>query len=115
MGVRLSIDGFGSGYSSMSYLTRLPVQEVKIDKSFVLIMTIDEDAAAIVQSIISLAGQLQLDVVAKGVEDAGRLNALIALGCEMVQGYYLSRPVPAPELTTALLAKGIGIDGWLPS
>jgi len=114
-GIRLSIDGFGSGYSSMSYLTRLPVQEVKIDQSFVLIMTVDEDAATIVQSIISLAGQLRLDVVAKGVEDARSLSALAALGCDMVQGYYLSRPTPAAELTAALVAKGTGLDRWMPS
>jgi len=115
MGISLSIDDFGTGYSSLSYLKQLPVAEVKIDKSFVLNMTVDEDDATIVQSIVDLARNLRLRVVAEGVEDAPSLSALKALGCDMVQGYYLSRPVSAAVLTPALQADGTSLGAWVRS
>ncbi len=115
MGISLSIDDFGTGYSSLSYLKRLPVHEVKIDKSFVLSMTVDEDDATIVRSIVDLANNLRLRVVAEGVEDAPSLEALARLGCDMVQGFYLSRPLPAEALTARLLADGTSLGGWVRS
>ena len=115
MGISLSIDDFGTGYSSLSYLKRLPVDEVKIDKSFVLSMTVEEDDATLVRSIVDLARNLRLRVVAEGVEDAPSLAALTALGCDMVQGYYLSRPLPADTLTTALLTEGTALASWVRS
>jgi EAL domain-containing protein (putative c-di-GMP-specific phosphodiesterase class I) len=115
MGISLSIDDFGTGYSSLSYLKRLPVHEVKIDKSFVLSMTVDDDDATIVRSIVDLARNLRLRVVAEGVEDAPSLAALAALGCDMVQGYYLSRAVPGDTLTAALLADGTSLAAWVRS
>jgi EAL domain-containing protein (putative c-di-GMP-specific phosphodiesterase class I) len=98
LGVRLSLDDFGTGYSSLSYLKALPVHEVKIDRSFVATMLEREDDAQIVRSIIDLGGNLALDVVAEGVEDAATWRKLADLGCDFVQGYHLSRPLPIDEL-----------------
>ena len=98
MGVRLSVDDFGTGYSSLSYLKRLPVHEVKIDRSFVTNMVLDADDATIVRSIVDLAANLSLDVVAEGVEDAAAWDALAALGCTYTQGWHLGRPMPVEEL-----------------
>src|SRR5205085_8142486 len=95
MGVKLAIDDFGTGYSSLSYLKRLPVQEVKIDKSFVLNMHDDENDAVIVRSIIDLGRNLGLRVVAEGVETVSAWEALHEMGCDIAQGYYESWPLPA--------------------
>ncbi len=98
MGIRLSIDDFGTGYSSLAHLKRLPVREIKVDRSFVMNMLDDEDDATIVRSTIDLGRNLGLDVVAEGVETRDVWDRLQALGCTTAQGYYLSRPVPAPDL-----------------
>jgi diguanylate cyclase (GGDEF)-like protein len=97
-GCHLSIDDFGTGYSSLSRLARLPVDEVKIDRSFVMGMTTDASNAVIVRSTIDLARGLGLRVVAEGVEDQAAYNALVALDCDVAQGYLLSRPLPAEAL-----------------
>ena len=99
IGVKLSVDDFGTGYSSLSYLQRLPVQEVKIDRSFVFRMATDANDATIVQSIIELGHNLGLCTVAEGVEDQMVWDRLRAMGCDEAQGYYLSRPVPASAVT----------------
>jgi diguanylate cyclase (GGDEF)-like protein len=104
MGVRLAIDDFGTGYSSLAYLKRLPVDELKIDKSFVQGMQEDENDAVIVRSTIDLGRNLGLKVVAEGVETNEAWRQLAALGCDVAQGYYLSRPVPAAELAAWLRA-----------
>src|SRR6185369_5044704 len=98
MGLTLAIDDFGTGYSSLSYLKRLPVDEVKIDKSFVLNMQEDENDAVIVRSIIDLARNLGLRVVAEGVETMATWSALRDMGCDVAQGYVISRPLPADQL-----------------
>ena len=97
-GVRFAIDDFGAGHSSISYLRRLPVQVLKIDKSFVLGMTESSDDAIIVQSTIDLGHNLRLKVVAEGVETEDAWRKLAALGCDMIQGFRLSRPLPAAEI-----------------
>jgi len=102
MGVKISVDDFGTGYSSLSYLKRLPVNELKIDKSFVFEMIKDENDAVIVRSTIDLAHNLGLKVVAEGVEDKETWDLLQILRCDTVQGYFLSRPVPAQEFLTWL-------------
>ncbi|MDD0816501.1 EAL domain-containing protein [Curvibacter sp. HBC28] len=94
-GFQLSIDDFGTGYSSLAYLKRLPVDELKIDKSFVMGMEKDDDDAKIVRSTIDLAHNLGLSVVAEGVENAVILGRLAALSCDEAQGYHISRPLPA--------------------
>jgi diguanylate cyclase (GGDEF)-like protein len=98
LGVALSIDDFGTGYSSMAYLKTLPVQEIKVDRSFVMAMTGDTDNAVIVQSTIELGHNLGLRVVAEGVEDAATRAALTNFGCDYLQGYGICRPVPVEEL-----------------
>ncbi|MDQ3866020.1 MAG: EAL domain-containing protein [Actinomycetota bacterium] len=102
MGVRLAIDDFGTGYSSLAYLKRLTVNEIKIDRSFVMNMTNDENDAVIVRSTIDLGRNLGLEVVAEGVESQEAWAALEELGCDLAQGFYLSRPVPAEVLTSWL-------------
>jgi diguanylate cyclase (GGDEF)-like protein len=97
-GYKLSIDDFGTGYSSLAYLKRLPVQELKIDKSFVMALEREAGDEKIVRSTIDLAHNLGLSVVAEGVESAAILHRLAALGCDEAQGYHLSRPVPLPQL-----------------
>jgi diguanylate cyclase (GGDEF)-like protein len=95
LGVGIAIDDFGTGYSSLSHLRRLPVDEVKIDRSFVSGMITNESDAVIVRSTIDLARNLGLRVIAEGVEDETTWDLLAGLGCDAAQGYYLSRPVPA--------------------
>lgn len=97
MGVTLAIDDFGTGYSSLAYLKRLPVNEVKIDKSFVLNMEHDDNDAVIVRSIIDLARNLGLRVVAEGVETTTSWDALRDMGCDIAQGYVISRPLPTEQ------------------
>ncbi len=99
MGVQLAIDDFGTGYSSLAYLKRLPVDELKIDKSFILGMEESENDEVIVRSTIDLGRNLGLRVVAEGVETQAAWNRLVSLGCDVAQGYYLSRPAPAEQLT----------------
>ena len=102
--MRLSLDDFGTGHSSLAYLKHLPLDEVKIDRSFVAGMTEDENDAVIVRSTIDLARNLGLDVVAEGVEDAETLHGLGELRCDVAQGFHLSRPLPADELDAWLAA-----------
>jgi diguanylate cyclase (GGDEF)-like protein len=98
LGVRLSLDDFGTGHASLAYLKQLPLDEVKIDRAFVTSMANDDDDAVIVRSTIDLARNLGLDVVAEGVESESVLEALVDLRCSSAQGFYLSRPLPSAEL-----------------
>lgn len=95
MGVGLAVDDYGTGFSSLAYLKRLPVDTIKVDKSFVMAMDKDDDDAAIVRSTIELAHILGLRVVAEGVESKAISDKLVALGCDTAQGYYYCRPAPA--------------------
>jgi EAL domain-containing protein (putative c-di-GMP-specific phosphodiesterase class I) len=105
--LRLSIDDFGTGYSSLSYLKRMPVDEIKIDQSFVMDMGNDEEDKTIVRSTIDLGHNMGLKVVAEGVETRDVLDQLREMGCDLAQGYYLSRPLPADGLIDWL-------DAWDP-
>jgi len=98
LGVRLSVDDFGTGYSSLSYLQRLPVHEVKIDRSFVIGLTTESEDVAIVRAIIDLGRHLGLEVVAEGVEDGATWDLLASMHCDLVQGWHLARAMPAGEL-----------------
>ena len=98
LGCRLAIDDYGTGYSSLAYLRRLPVHELKIDKSFIVGMAHNSDDAVIVRSTIDLAHNLGLTVVAEGVEDEATLDRLRALGCDRVQGYLMARPLAVADV-----------------
>ncbi len=104
MRIKLSIDDFGTGYSSLGYLKRLPVDEIKIDKTFVMEMEQSRSDAAIVHATIDLAHNLGLNVVAEGVESEGMLSMLARLNCDTAQGFYVSRPIPG-ELMLEWLSK----------
>jgi diguanylate cyclase (GGDEF)-like protein len=108
-GIRFSIDDFGTGYSSLNHLKRLPVSELKIDKSFVRDMTRDRDDEAIVRSTIDLAHNMGLRVVAEGVESLEVLDRLREMGCDEVQGYYIARPMPAGDLPAFIEQAAWGI------
>jgi len=117
-GIKLSLDDFGTGYSSLSYLQSLPVQEVKIDRSFIQAMSADpgsqpdpERTHLLVRAIIDLASGLDLSVVAEGVEDADALRELDIMGCHVVQGFHLCRPGSPDDIETYLRAHG---RGWAP-
>jgi diguanylate cyclase (GGDEF)-like protein len=113
-GVRLSIDDFGTGYSSLSYLRRLPVSEIKIDRSFVARMRESADDAAIVQAVVELGHTLDLQVVAEGVEDDATWLLLRQAGCDIAQGYLLARPMPAAEFArwSAAHPNGVAPTGY---
>ncbi len=109
IGVRLSIDDYGTGYSSLSYIMRLPVQELKIDRSFITRMAMDEEISTIVRSTIDLGHNLGLKVVAEGVEDLSVWNMLRSLGCDDAQGFFMSKPLAPAALAQWIRAN----DGCL--
>jgi EAL domain-containing protein (putative c-di-GMP-specific phosphodiesterase class I) len=102
LGVRVSVDDFGTGYSSLAYLRNLPIDYLKIDRTFVRDMNVDRNDAAIVRAIISMAQSLHLGTVAEGIETREHASQLLALGCSTGQGYYFAKPMP-PHETNELL------------
>jgi len=104
IGVRLAVDDFGTGFSSLAYLKQMPVDHIKIDKSFVMDMLRDENDAIIVRSIIDLAHNLGMKVIAEGVDSSEVLSLLEILRCDMAQGYFIGRPMP-PERFNRWLAR----------
>jgi EAL domain-containing protein (putative c-di-GMP-specific phosphodiesterase class I) len=103
--VGLSIDDYGTGYSSLSYLRALPVDELKLDRSFVSSLTTDGRAAAIVRSTLQLSRDLGMSMVVEGVEDAATLRALRVWGCDIAQGYHIARPMPGERFPGWLAAQ----------
>lgn len=94
LGISLSMDDFGTGYSSLSYLNKYPLDSLKIDKSFVIGMNQDDENKALVKTIIAIAKQLDLKVIAEGVEGEEEYEFLAEIGCDYAQGYLFSRPLP---------------------
>ena len=119
LGIKVALDDFGTGHSSLTLLRSLPIDRVKIDQTFVRELTRDANDAAIVRSVITLANDLGLEVVAEGVETEEQANALAELGCQYAQGYLWARALPIEELTTRLLEQESGPrpgpDLWVPA
>jgi EAL domain-containing protein (putative c-di-GMP-specific phosphodiesterase class I) len=112
-GFRLSLDDFGIGYSSMQQLVKLPFSEIKIDKSFVMTSRSSEESRTVIESIVRLASSLKLSSVAEGVEDMEALEYLRGVGCDVAQGYLLSRPIPEKDLMAWIQSKCV--EGrWIP-
>ena len=97
-GVRISIDDFGTGFSSLAYLAELPMHELKIDRRFVNRLELGGRHVAVVRSVIGLAAHLRLEVVAEGVETAAQAHILKEMGCSRLQGWHIGRPVPADDV-----------------
>jgi EAL domain-containing protein (putative c-di-GMP-specific phosphodiesterase class I) len=105
IGVRLVLDDFGTGYSSLAYLNRFPFDALKIDRSFVDGLGVEQERTAIVEAVIGMARALSLDAIAEGVENEAQVSELRRLGCDFAQGHLFSRPL-APEKVTGLLREG---------
>jgi EAL domain-containing protein (putative c-di-GMP-specific phosphodiesterase class I) len=106
LGVSVAIDDFGTGYSSLAYLKDLPIDYLKIDRMFVQDIVTDTHDAAIASSIINLAHNLGLKVIAEGVEDSAMLDVLAVFGCDQYQGFYFARPLPAADIP-ALVTRSV--------
>jgi EAL domain-containing protein (putative c-di-GMP-specific phosphodiesterase class I) len=107
-GIRIAIDDFGSGYSALSYLRDLPIDEVKLDRSFVAPILVDARAAAVVRAVVDLAHVLNLTVVVEGVEDAATAELVRDLGCDIGQGFFYGPPVPPAELLRLVKSRAGG-------
>ena len=103
LGINIALDDFGTGYSSLSYLKQLPINTLKIDKSFIDNIVTNEREKAIVDGIIQLAQKIDLDVIAEGVETKEQIKLLKSMGCNQIQGYYFSKPLPASEIEEKFL------------
>jgi diguanylate cyclase (GGDEF)-like protein/PAS domain S-box-containing protein len=107
LGVKIALDDFGTGYSSLKYLDRLPVDTVKIDRSFVADLSTRAHDPAVVRAVVDLANQLDLRLVAEGIEQEAQLDVLREMGCQMGQGYYFARPMPAGEVVKAVASRAL--------
>ena len=110
LGIRLAVDDFGTGYSSLAYLAQFPINVLKVDQSFVRDITTNPDVASIVAAIVGLAHSLKLEVVAEGVEDTEQLAFLRSVGCEEIQGYLYSKPLPADDFENLIMTWDRGIN-----
>ena len=105
LGAQIAIDDFGTGYSSLNYLQKLPIDTLKIDRSFIKAMEYDQGAMSIIKAIIAMAKGLKLHIISEGVEDMGQMEQLKALGCYNMQGFLFSPPVNRDSVTSLLMNK----------
>jgi EAL domain-containing protein (putative c-di-GMP-specific phosphodiesterase class I) len=111
LGVLLAIDDFGTGYSSLSYLKRFPIDRLKVDQTFVREITTNIEDAAITKAVIAMANTMDIRVIAEGVETEEQLCYLTEKRCHEIQGYYLSRPVPAHEVSSFVTTNNTSLKG----
>jgi EAL domain-containing protein (putative c-di-GMP-specific phosphodiesterase class I) len=111
IGVRLVLDDFGTGYSSLAYLNRFPFDALKIDRSFVEGLGLEQERTAIVEAVIGMARALSLDAIAEGVENEAQLSELRRLGCDFAQGHLFSRPLPAAKIDSLMREGGLRLLG----
>ena len=102
MGIKISIDDFGTGYSSLAYLKRIPVDKLKIDKSFIFDLPYNTEDCAITNAVIAPAESLQIEIIAEGVEHRDQVRYLLENGCHLIQGHHYSRPIPKKDMTAYL-------------
>lgn len=112
-GIKIALDDFGTGYSSLSYLKRLPIDTIKIDKSFLDDIVFDSTSRELVSGIIMLGKKLKLNVIAEGVESKEQVDLLERMGCNAIQGYYYSKPLPAKAIESIYLGCefALGLEG----
>ena len=115
LGVRLVLDDFGTGYSSLAYLNRFPFHALKIDRSFVEVLGIEQEATAIVEAVIGMARALSLDVIAEGVENEAQLDELRRLGADYAQGHFFSAALLASRVSELVAADALGYSGISPA
>jgi len=108
IGVQFHLDDFGTGFSSLGYLHRMPIEALKIDRSFIAGMGADRTGKSIVQAIVALAHSLDMRVIAEGVENESQLEYLKEIGCDLAQGYYFARPLPASEIVDLARKSAVG-------
>jgi EAL domain-containing protein (putative c-di-GMP-specific phosphodiesterase class I) len=109
LGVQLALDDFGTGYSSLAYLGRFPVDTIKIDRSFVERIGQDSDNSTLAHTIVQLGQNLGMSTVAEGIEHISQITALRRMGCDMAQGYYFSRPLPAIKAGMLLMEQSTAV------
>ena len=114
-GVRFSLDDFGTGYSSLNYIAALPISSIKLDKSFIDRMQDSEMYRLLIKNVIGIARRLRFELIAEGVENEIQMKGLKQLGCDAMQGYYFSRPLPTRELDAFLLASEQSTKGVIPA
>jgi EAL domain-containing protein (putative c-di-GMP-specific phosphodiesterase class I) len=103
LGIELAVDDFGTGYSSLAYLKKLPIDKLKIDQTFIKDLPDDDEDVAITKAVIALAKSLKLNIIAEGVEKKEQRDFIVENGCQNIQGYFYSRPVPADEMEYLLI------------
>ena len=109
LGVKIALDDFGTGHSSLAYVRSLPLDKIKLDRSFINDIEVEEDAGAIADIMVEMCRSLRVDCIVEGVETQGQIGVLTAMGCEYIQGYYFSKPLSAEDTIAYIEAESIEV------